>query len=177
MAQGPHVIYVLRITLSLALAEKYSSYCLGRRNSKTSLYIFLERHHTTNKAFITTNSRSKAETSTYGIFYTVKRPRPNCRRPKHPRPKRHCRNVRAMLCTKRNPRSVHVSAQPEQRLFAGHIWVAKDPKLLPADSEDSDQTVWMHRLIWVYDECNEIFVDVLYLLLGRGKRPFFHTYS
>ena len=32
--------------------------------------IFLERYHTfnTNKAFITTNSRSKAETSTYGIL-------------------------------------------------------------------------------------------------------------
>ena len=37
---GPHVIYVLSITLSPALAEKYSSLCLGVRNSKTSLYLF-----------------------------------------------------------------------------------------------------------------------------------------
>ena len=29
-------------------------------------------------------------------------------------------------------------------------WVAKDPRFLHADSEDSDQTGWMHRLIWVF---------------------------
>ena len=28
-------------------------------------------------------------------------------------------------------------------------WVAKDPSFLLADSEDSDQTGWMPRLIWV----------------------------
>ena len=39
MAQYPHVIYVLSITLSLAYAEKYSSLCLGVRNSKISLYM------------------------------------------------------------------------------------------------------------------------------------------
>ena len=29
-------------------------------------------------------------------------------------------------------------------------WVAKDPSSLHADSEDSDQTGWMPRLIWVF---------------------------
>ena len=29
-------------------------------------------------------------------------------------------------------------------------WVAKDPSLLHADSEDSDQTGWKPRLIWVF---------------------------
>ena len=29
-------------------------------------------------------------------------------------------------------------------------WVAKDPSFLHADSEDSDQTGWMSRLIWVF---------------------------
>ena len=29
-------------------------------------------------------------------------------------------------------------------------WVAKDPNFLHADSEDSDQTRWMPRLIWVF---------------------------
>ena len=29
-------------------------------------------------------------------------------------------------------------------------WVAKDPSFLHADSEDSDQTGWMPRLIWVF---------------------------
>ena len=29
-------------------------------------------------------------------------------------------------------------------------WVAKDPRFLHADSEDSDQTGWMPRLIWVF---------------------------
>ena len=31
------------------------------------------------------------------------------------------------------------------------LWVAKDPTFLHADSEDSDQTGWMPRLIWVFD--------------------------
>ena len=29
-------------------------------------------------------------------------------------------------------------------------WVAKDPIRLHADSEHSDQTLWVHRLIWVF---------------------------
>ena len=31
-------------------------------------------------------------------------------------------------------------------------WVAKDPRFLHADSEDSDQTGRMPRLIWVFAE-------------------------
>ena len=37
---------------------------------------------------------------------------------------------------------------PESSLCAQ--WVAKDPSFLHADSEDSDQTGWMPRLIWVF---------------------------
>ena len=37
---------------------------------------------------------------------------------------------------------------PESSLCA--LWVAKDPKFLHADSEDSDQTERMPRLIWVF---------------------------
>ena len=29
-------------------------------------------------------------------------------------------------------------------------WVAKDPRFLHVDSEDSDQAGWMPRLIWVF---------------------------
>ena len=36
----------------------------------------------------------------------------------------------------------------ESSLYAQ--WVAKDPSFLHADSEDSDQTGWMTRLIWVF---------------------------
>ena len=32
-------------------------------------------------------------------------------------------------------------------------WIAKDPSFLHADSEDSDQTGWMPRLIWVFAGC------------------------
>ena len=33
-------------------------------------------------------------------------------------------------------------------------WVVKDPSFLHADSEDSDQTGWMPRLIWVFAGCS-----------------------
>ena len=36
------------------------------------------------------------------------------------------------------------------RAFACVQWVAKVPTFLHADSEDSDQTGWMPRLIWVF---------------------------
>ena len=32
-------------------------------------------------------------------------------------------------------------------------WVAKDPRFPHADGEDSDQTGWMPRLIWVFARC------------------------
>ena len=37
-------------------------------------------------------------------------------------------------------------------------WVAEDPNFLPADSEDSDQTGRMPRLIWVFAGCTCHFV-------------------
>ena len=44
------------------------------------------------------------------------------------------------------------SAQSDQSSMCAH-WVAKEPSFLHADSEDSDQTGWMPRLIclsWVH---------------------------
>ena len=32
----------------------------------------------------------------------------------------------------------------------GKFWIAKGAKFLHADNEDSDQTAWMHKLIWVF---------------------------
>ena len=37
-------------------------------------------------------------------------------------------------------------------------WIAKDPSFLYADSEDSDQTGWMPRLIWVLAGCTVILL-------------------
>ena len=44
------------------------------------------------------------------------------------------------------------------RDFACAQWVAKDPSFLHADSEDSDQTGWMTRLIWVFAGCTVILL-------------------
>ena len=45
------------------------------------------------------------------------------------------------------------------------LWVAKDPKRLPTDSEDSDQPARMRRLIWVFTGRTSNFVaGSLYLL-------------
>ena len=49
------------------------------------------------------------------------------------------------LCAQRRLRSAWAS---ESSLCAQ--WVAKDPSFLHADSEDSDRTGWMPRLIWVF---------------------------
>ena len=40
-------------------------------------------------------------------------------------------------------------------------WVAKDPSFLHADSDDSDQTGWMPRLIWVFPGCTRHFVGFI----------------
>ena len=40
-------------------------------------------------------------------------------------------------------------AQSDQSLLCA-LWIAKDPRFLHADNEDSDQTGWMPRLIWVF---------------------------
>ena len=49
-------------------------------------------------------------------------------------------------------------------------WVAKGPSFLHADSEDSDQTGRMPRLIWVFDGRNAIM-----LVLSRGGSFVFQT--
>ena len=48
-------------------------------------------------------------------------------------------------------------------------WVAKDPSFLHANSEDSDQTGRMPRLIWVFAGCTL----TLLVLSCRGSFPFF----
>ena len=53
------------------------------------------------------------------------------------------------VCVKRRLRSAWASAQSDQSSICAQ-WVAKDPRFLHADSEDSDQTGWMPRLIWVF---------------------------
>ena len=50
------------------------------------------------------------------------------------------------LCAQRRLRSAYASAKSS--LVAQ--WVAKDPRVFHADSEDSDQTGRMPRLIWVF---------------------------
>ena len=45
------------------------------------------------------------------------------------------------------------------------FWVAKDPVLLHADREDSYQTGWMPRLIWVLPGCTGHFIGFVVLLL------------
>ena len=58
-------------------------------------------------------------------------------------------NQRNDLCTQQRLRSACTSAQSDQSLLCAQ-WVAKDPRFLHADSEDSDQTGQMPRLIRVF---------------------------
>ena len=53
------------------------------------------------------------------------------------------------MCTQWRLRSAWASAQSDQSSLCAQ-WVAKDPSLLHADSEDSDQAGRMPRLIWVF---------------------------
>ena len=50
-------------------------------------------------------------------------------------------------------------------------WVAKDPSFFHADSEDSDQTGRMPRLIWVFGGCTCHFVG----FVMRRLSLFYHT--
>ena len=52
-------------------------------------------------------------------------------------------------CAQRRLRSAWASAQSDQSSLCTR-WVAKDPSFPHADSEDSDQTGRMPRLIWVF---------------------------
>ena len=53
------------------------------------------------------------------------------------------------LWTRQRLGSAWESAQSDQSSQFAQ-WVAKDPSFLHVDSEDSDQTGWMPRLIWVF---------------------------
>ena len=61
---------------------------------------------------------------------------------------------------------------PESSLCAQ--WVAKDPRFLHADSEDSDQTGRMPRLIWVFAGCALFFFFVFFFgfVMSRLKCRF-----
>ena len=48
-------------------------------------------------------------------------------------------------------------------------WVAKDPRVLRADSEDSEQTGRMPRLIWVFAGRTGHFVGFVMLRLNNGS--------
>ena len=53
------------------------------------------------------------------------------------------------VCAQWRFRSAWASAQSNQSLLCAQ-WVAMDPRFLHGDSEDSDQTGRMPRLIWVF---------------------------
>ena len=56
-------------------------------------------------------------------------------------------------------------------------WVAKDPIFLHADSEDSDQTNRMPRLIWVFAGCTFYFVGfVMRRLILFHQLDFFRLF-
>ena len=59
------------------------------------------------------------------------------------------RNQQSGICTQRRLRLAWASTQSDQSSLCTQ-WVAKDPGFLQADSEDSDQTGRMPRLIWVF---------------------------
>ena len=72
------------------------------------------------------------------------------------------------------PAKTHISlgTRPvwsESSLFAQ--WVAKDPSFLHVDSEDSDQTGQMPRMIWVFAGCTLI----LLVLSCHGSYIFGHS--
>ena len=58
--------------------------------------------------------------------------------------------------------------KPESLLWAQ--WVAKDPRFLHADSEDSDQTGRMPRLIWVFSGRTGHFVGFVLQRLKYDQR-------
>ena len=63
------------------------------------------------------------------------------------------------VCTQRRLESAWASAQSDQSSLCAQ-WVTKDPSFLHADSEDSDQTGWMPRLIWVFAGHTAILLDL-----------------
>ena len=58
-------------------------------------------------------------------------------------------SYKIFICAQRRLRSDCAYAQSDQSLRRT-LCVATDPKCHSAESEDSDQTAWMRRLIWVF---------------------------
>ena len=58
-------------------------------------------------------------------------------------------NQQTYMCAQRRLRSAWASAQSDKSSLCAY-WVAKDRSFLHADSDDSDQTRRMPRLIWVF---------------------------
>ena len=57
------------------------------------------------------------------------------------------------------------------RVFACTQWIANDPSFLHVDSEDSDQTGWMPRLIWVFSGRTTTFAGfVMRRFISRWAR-------
>ena len=61
--------------------------------------------------------------------------------------------------------------QISMHIFAGTLWLAKDPKSHEADSRDTDQGMRMLRLIWLFARCRYNPVGVLYKSTAGRYRP------
>ena len=56
-----------------------------------------------------------------------------------------------MMCAQRRLRSAWASARSDHwESSLCTLWVAKDPTFLHSDCKDTDQAVWMRRLIWAF---------------------------
>ena len=62
-------------------------------------------------------------------------------------------NLQNGMCSQGRFRSTWASTQSDQSLLCTQ-WVTKDPSFLYANSEDSDETGWMPRLIFAELSCN-----------------------
>ena len=79
------------------------------------------------------------------------------------------------MCAQRKLWSAWTSAQSDQSLRChGGQWVAKDPSFLHADSEDSDQTGWMPRPIWVFTgrTCHFVGFVMRWLIWWNMKKKY-----
>ena len=68
-----------------------------------------------------------------------------------------CQNQQNDLCAQQGLRSAWASTQSDQSSQCAQ-WVAKVPMFLHGDREDSDQTGWMPKLIWVFAGRTDHFV-------------------
>ena len=83
------------------------------------------------------------------------------------------------MCAQRRLRSAWASAQSDQSLrwALNEYTVAKDQNFPHADSEDTDQTGWMPRLIWIFTGRTCHFVG--FAMRGLISKTFFseHTWT